>query len=77
MRTSLAEMAPINGWLTKEGGRSAEGLFKMFSRNKKRWFVLTMPEEDFEATFRYYDSPPRPCAPAPRPAPSPTRTRAR
>ena len=62
----LKEAAPTSGWLMKQGGRRAKtGLASMLSRDKKRWFVLTQPEEGQGATFRYYDSPPHiPSAPA-------------
>jgi len=63
---ALKEAAPTSGWLMKQGGRRAKtGLASMLSRDKKRWFVLTQPEEGQGATFRYYDSPPHiPSAPA-------------
>ena len=55
---ALEAAAPTAGWLTKQGGRTKTGMAKMFSRDKKRWFVLTQPEDGGDATFRYYEGPP-------------------
>jgi len=54
----MKAQAPTSGWLVKQGGRGKSGLSAMFSRDKKRWFVLEQPLEGANATFRYYDAPP-------------------
>jgi len=62
---ALKEAAPTSGWLIKHGGRKGAGLGKVLARDKRRWFVMTQPEEGQDATFRYYDAPPHiPSAPA-------------
>jgi len=56
----LKAQAPTSGWLVKSGGRKTTGFAAMLARDKRRWFVLTQPEEEgANATFRYYDAPPR------------------
>ena len=55
---ALKAAAPTSGWLLKQGGRNKAGFASILARDKRRWFVLTQPEDDGEATFRYYDSPP-------------------
>lgn len=55
---TLKAAAPTSGWLMKQGGRTKTGLMAMLARNKRRWFVLTQPEEGDDAVFRYYDGPP-------------------
>ncbi len=62
--TELKAQAPTEGWLMKKSGRKGNtgfGLSGLLTSGwKRRWFVLSQPDEEIEgssATFRYFTNP--------------------